>query len=155
MMIAKVKDANVHKAIIVPFKTTIYEAAKTIKEQRVPTLFFKDEKDEIYIVTDSDFRQKVILNRMGFDDCVGKISSTGLIYINENDFLFDAQLIMSKHGLKRLVVKNNSDEIVGIIDQISLSSFFATHTFSVSNEIDKAQTLEELKNTVKIIFKNY
>lgn len=153
MMIAKVKDANVHKAIIVPFKTTIYEAAKTIKEHRVPTLLLKDEKDEIYIVTDSDFRQKVILNRMDFDDCVGKISSTGLIYINENDFLFDAQLIMSKHGLKRLVVKNNSNEIVGIIDQISLSSFFATHTFSVSNEIDKAQTLEELKNTSKSFLK--
>ncbi|PPK62267.1 CBS domain-containing protein [Malaciobacter marinus] len=153
MMIAKVKDAKVHKAIIVPFNTTIYEAAKTIKEHRVPTLLLKDEKDEIYIVTDSDFRQKVILNRMDFDDCVGKISSSGLIYINENDFLFDAQLIMSKHGLKRLVVKNNSNEIVGIIDQISLSSFFATHTFSVSNEIDKAQTLEELKDTSKSFLK--
>lgn len=40
----------------------------------------------MYIVTDSDFRQKVILNRMDFDDKVVKIATKGLIYINENDF---------------------------------------------------------------------
>jgi len=145
IMVAKVKDARVHRAVIVPYNTTIYEAVKTIKKEKVPTLLLEDEKGEIHIVTDSDFREKVILNRMDFDDIVGKISNNGLVYVNENDFLFNAQLLMSKHGLKRMVVKNDEDKIVGIIDQISLSSFFATHTFSVSNEIDKAETIEELK----------
>ncbi|RXI48742.1 cyclic nucleotide-binding protein [Malaciobacter mytili] len=146
IMVAKVKDANVHRAIILPYETSIYDAVTTIKKEKVPTLLLKDNKGEIYIVTDSDFREKVILNRMDFDDIVGKISNSGLVYVNENDFLFNAQLIMSKHALKRLVVKNDNNEIVGIIDQISLSSFFATHTFSVSSKIDKAETLEELKN---------
>ena len=145
LMIAKVKDANVHRAIILPYETSIYEAVKTIKKEKVPTLLLKDTNNEMYIVTDSDFREKVILNRMDFDDIVGKISNKGLVYVNENDFLFNAQLIMAKHGLKRVVVKNDEDEISGIIDQISLSSFFATHTFSVSNSISKAETIDELK----------
>jgi CBS domain-containing protein len=145
IMVAKVKDANVHRAVIVPFNTSIYEAVKTIKKEKVPTLLLKDDQGEVHIVTDSDFREKVILNRMDFDDSVGKLSNSGLVYVNENDFLFNAQLIMTKHGLKRLIVKDNDDEICGIIDQISLSSFFATHTFSVSNSIEKAETIEELK----------
>ena len=145
IMIAKVKDANVHRAVIVPFETSIYDAVTTIKKEKVPTLLLKDDNDDMFIVTDSDFREKVILNRMNFDESVGKISNSGLLYINENDFLFNAQLTMTKHGLKRLVVKNDEEEIVGIIDQMSLSSFFATHTFSVSNTIEKAETIEELK----------
>ncbi|WP_298749458.1 putative nucleotidyltransferase substrate binding domain-containing protein [uncultured Arcobacter sp.] len=145
LMVAKVKDARIHRAVIAPYDTTIFEAVKTIKKEKVPTLLLEDDKGEIHIVTDSDFREKVILNRMDFDDIVGKISNSGLRYVNENDFLFNAQLLMSKHGLKRMVVKNDDDKIVGIIDQISLSSFFATHTFSVSNEIDNADTIEELK----------
>ncbi len=145
LMVAKVKDARVHRAVIVPFDTSIYEAVKIIKKEKVPTLLLKDDKDEIHIVTDSDFREKVILNRMDFDDIVGKISNSGLKYVNENDFLFNAQLLMAKYGLKRMVVRDDDENIVGIIDQISLSSFFATHTFSVSNEIAKAETLEELK----------
>ena len=41
------------------------------------------------------------------------------------------------------VLQNDKKEIVGILDQISLSSFFATNTFSVSNQIVKAETVEE------------
>ncbi len=145
IMVAKVKDANVHKAVIIPYETTIYEAALRIKKEKVPTLLLQDTQGDIYIVTDSDFRQKVILNRMDYDDIVGKISTKGIISVNENDFLFNAQLLMTKHGIKRVVVTNNDEKIIGIIDQISLSSFFATHTFSVSNKIEKAETIEELK----------
>ena len=155
IMIAKVKDAKVHKAVVVDTNKTIFEAAKIIKQEKIPTLLLKDEDGEMYIVTDSDFRQKVILNRMDYDDFVVKIASKGLIYINEDDFLFNAQLQMAKHGLKRVVVKNDHDEIVGILDQISLSSFFATNTFAVSNQIINAETLEELKEAshsfIKII----
>ncbi|MFY9104115.1 DUF294 nucleotidyltransferase-like domain-containing protein [Aliarcobacter cryaerophilus] len=155
IMIAKVKDAKVHKAVVVDTNKTIYEAAKIIKQEKIPTLLLKDEDGEMYIVTDSDFRQKVILNRMDYDDLVVKIASKGLIYINEDDFLFNAQLQMAKHGLKRVVVKNDHEEIVGILDQISLSSFFATNTFAVSNQIINAETLDELKEAshsfIKII----
>ena len=155
IMIAKVKDAKVHKAVVVDTNKTIFEAAKIIKQEKIPTLLLKDEAGEMYIVTDSDFRQKVILNRMDYDDLVVKIASKGLIYINEDDFLFNAQLQMAKHGLKRVVVKNDYDEIVGILDQISLSSFFATNTFAVSNQIINAETLDELKEAshsfIKII----
>ena len=155
IMIAKVKDAKVHKAVVVDTNKTIFEAATIIKQEKIPTLLLKNEAGEMYIVTDSDFRQKVILNRMDYDDFVVKIASKGLIYINEDDFLFNAQLQMAKHGLKRVVVKNDHDEIVGILDQISLSSFFATNTFAVSNQIINAETLEELKEAshsfIKII----
>jgi len=145
IMIAKVKDAKIHKAVIIDYQKTIFEAASIIKKEKVPTVLLKDGNDEIYIVTDSDFRQKVILNRMSFDEKVIKIASKGLIYVNENDFLFNAQLIMAKYGIKRVVVKNDENQIIGILDQISLSSFFATNIFSVSNEIVQAETLEELK----------
>ena len=155
IMVAKVKDATIHKAVIIDSEKSIFEAAKIIKKEKVPTILLKDENNELYIVTDSDFSQKVILNRMDFDDKIIKIASKGLIYVSEDDFLFNAQLIMAKHGLKRVVVKNSSDEIIGILDQISLSSFFATNTFSVSNKIVKAETVEELKEAslsfIKII----
>jgi CBS domain-containing protein len=155
IMIAKVKDAKIHKAVIIDEDKTIFEAATIIKKEKIPTLLLRDKNNEIHIITDSDFRQKVILNRMDFDEKVIKISSTGLIYVYEDDFLFNAQLIMAKHGLKRVVVKNDKNEIVGILDQISLSSFFATNIFSVSNQIVKAETVAELKEAslsfIKII----
>lgn len=155
IMVAKVKDAKIHKAVIIDTEKTIYEAASIIKKEKVPTVLLKDNNQDMYIVTDSDFRQKVILNRMDFDDKVIKIASKGLIFVYEDDFLFNAQLLMAKHGIKRVVVRNENEEIIGILDQISLSSFFATNTFAVSNQIVKAETVEELKEAslsfIKII----
>lgn len=49
---------------------------------------------------------------MDFDDKVIKIASKGLIYVNEDDFLFNAQLTMAKHGLKRVVVQNDKKRLL-------------------------------------------
>jgi len=149
IMLSKVKDAHVHKAIIADFKSSIYDAVTLIKKEQVPTLLLKDEENNIFIVTDSDFREKVILDKMKFEESVGKISSSNIIYINENEFLFNAYLLMTKHSIKRVVVKNDENAIVGILDQISLSRFFASQTFSVSNEIEKSQNLAQLKSSSK------
>ena len=65
-------------------------------------------------------------------------------YIEATDFLFNAQLQMAKHNLKRLVVKKEG-QIIGILDIVSLSSFFASHTHSTSRLIEDAKTIEELK----------
>ena len=151
IMVAKVKDAKIHKAVIIDTEKTIYEAANIIKKEKVPTVLLKDTYEEMYIVTDSDFRQKVILNRMNFDDKVIKIASKGLIFVYEDDFLFNAQLLMAKHGIKRVVVKNEKEEIIGILDQISLSSFFAIKT--ADNQIDIYRYLKKKRFSVLKKFK--
>ncbi|MEN8717661.1 MAG: putative nucleotidyltransferase substrate binding domain-containing protein [Sulfurovum sp.] len=155
IMIAKVKDAKIHKAIILDEQKSIYEAVEILHKKKIPNVLIKDENKNYYIVTDSDFREKVILKKMDFDDKLIKIATKGVVCINENDFLFNAQLQMAKHGVKRVVVKNDKKDIVGILDQISLSSFFATNTFAVSNEIVQAASIEDLKNAslnfIKII----
>lgn len=146
IMLAKVKDTKIHKAFICQSDISIFEAASIIKEQKIPNLLLEDESKELYIVTDSDFRQKVILNRLDFDQKVSTIASKGLVYIYEDDFLFDAQLKMSKYALKRLVVKDKNEKIIGVLDQISLSSFFASNTFLISNQIEQASGVDELQD---------
>ena len=58
IMIAKIKDAKIHKAVILDDEKTIFEAVTIIKKEKVPTLLLKDRNNEMYIITDSDFRQK-------------------------------------------------------------------------------------------------
>lgn len=145
IMLSKVSDVKLHKAVIKSTDISIFGAVKIIKDENIPTLLLQDEK-HLYIVTDSDFRQKVILNRMDFDEKVVNIASKDIVFIYEDEFLFNAQLTMTKHGIKRVVVKDKQENIIGILDQISLSSFFATNTFIVTNQIENARSVEELKS---------
>jgi len=144
-MMAKVSDAYVQRPIMLDENETIYNAALELKDKRGSSLIIKGSK-EYGIVTDTDFRDKIILNRMDFDEPIKNITSFGLKTIHQDEFLFNAQLQMNKFNIKRLIVVDDNENITGILDLISLTSFFASHTYSVILELDNTQNVEELKS---------
>ena len=154
LMVARVSDAYLQKPLFVDAQETIYNTVDYMKKNNLSSILVKQGSD-YGIATDTDFREKVILNRLSFDDPVKSITSFGLRFVNDNDFLFNAQLIMTRFNIKRLIVKDKDEQITGILDQMSLTSFFSSHTYAVANEIDKATTLQELQkvseNFIKII----
>lgn len=142
-MIAKVKDAYLQKPLILDENTTIFDAVNTLKNHRGSSLLVQG-KDELGIVTDTDFREKIVLNRMSFDEPISTLATFGIKTVDANEFLFNAQIKMSKYGIKRLIAIED-EKIVGVLDLISLTSFFASHTYSVMMEVDNTTTVEELK----------
>ena len=143
-MIARVKDAYLQKPIILDENTSIFDAVNTLKDHRGSSLLVQG-KNELGIVTDTDFREKIVLNRMSFDEPISKLATFGIKTVDANDFLFNAQIKMNKYGIKRLIALEG-DEIVGVLDLIALTSFFASHTYSVMMEVDKTTSVEELKH---------
>ncbi len=141
---SKVEDAYLQKPIYIDERETIYGAVVQLTSNNIQSILVRRADGEVGIVTDSSFVKKVALKRMDLDGPVSQITTYGLKYIEASDFLFNAQLQMAKHNLKRLVVKKEG-EIIGILDIVSLSSFFASHTHSTSRLIEDAKTIEELK----------
>ncbi len=141
---SKVEDAYLQKPIYIDETETIYSTVVQLTTNNIQSILVKRADGEIGIVTDSSFVKKVLLKRMDVDGPISQITTYGLKYIEATDFLFNAQLQMAKHNLKRLVVRKEG-EIVGILDIVSLSSFFASHTHSTSMLIEEAKTIEELK----------
>jgi len=143
--IAKVEDAFIQKPIYVNEGETIHNTVTRLIDNKVESILVERSDGEIGIVTDSDLVKKAIYNRMNLDSPVSMIATYGLETINANDFLFNAQLIMSKKKLKRLLVLKD-EEILGTLDVVSLNSYFASHTHSTSRLIDNALSVEELKD---------
>jgi len=143
--VAKVEDAYLQKPIYVNEGETIHNTVTRLIDNKVESILVERADGEIGIVTDSDFVKKAILNRIDLDTPISEITTYGLITISADDFLFNAQLIMSKNRLKRLLVKRDN-KIVGTLDVVSLNSFFASHTYSTSSLIDNAVTIDELKD---------
>ena len=141
---SKVGDAYLQKPIYIDENESIHNTVKILVENNIQAILVRRADGEIGIVTDSSFVKKVALKRMDLDGPINQITTYGLRSIDINDFLFNAQLQMAKYNLKRLVVKKE-DEIVGLLDIVSLSSFFASHTHSTSMLIEDATSLEELK----------
>ena len=150
--IAKVEDAFIQKPIYVNENETIHNTVTRLIDNKVESMLVERADGEIGIVTDSDLVKKAMYNRLDLDSPVSEIATYGLETIKATDFLFNAQLVMSKKKLKRLLVMRDND-IIGTLDIVSLNSFFASHTHSTSNLIDNAVTIVELKEASKRFIK--
>jgi CBS domain-containing protein len=145
IMIARVRDAYMQKPIIIDENETIFNTVQILKKNKASSILIKATNGKMGIVTDTDFREKIVLNRIDFDAPISLITSWGLKLVNQNEFLFNAQIKMNKFGVKRLIVTDELENIVGVLDLISLTSFFASQTYSVILELDNTQNIEELK----------
>ena len=142
-LIAKVSDIFLHEACIVNYNETIYRALQKQQELKAKVIIVKDGL-KYSIVTDSDLREKVLLSGIGINQKISKIATNGLITIDIEDFLFNALLIMTHNEIKRVVVMKESN-IVGVLEQLDLLSYFANHSHLVAVQIDKAQNIQDLK----------
>jgi len=143
-LMAKVSDMFLHKACIVDKDITIYDALQKQKELKAKVIIVEIE-DVHAIVTDTDLREKVLLGGVSVNEAIEKIATKSLITIKSNDFLFNALLSMTHHSIKRLVVIQD-DKIIGILEQLDLLSYFANHSHLVAVQIDKANSIEDLKD---------
>ena len=142
-LIARVSDIFLHPACVVDAHISILEALQRLQELRAKVIIVKEE-DAYSIVTDTNLRERVLMGENDISKPIASIASKNLISIDKEDFLFNALLLMTHNGIKRVVVLEH-EKIVGVLEQIDLLSYFASHSHLVAVQIDKAQTLEDLK----------
>ncbi len=144
-LMSKVSDIYLHNACVVKSDETIIDSLKKMKEWQAKVIVVKFGIDRYSIVTDSDLIDNLLLKDVEKNEKISTIASGDMISIDINDFLFNALLLMTHNGVKRIVVMQNQ-RIVGILEQLDLLSYFANHSHLVAVQIDKAKSINDLKN---------
>lgn len=142
-LISKVSDIFLHASCVVDADESIYEALQQQQKLRAKVIIVK-EPNGYSIVTDTNLRERVLLADNDTSKKISTIASKNLITIDINDFLFNALLLMTHNAIKRVVVLEN-EKIVGVLEQLDLLSYFASHSHLVAVQIDKASNFDDLK----------
>lgn len=142
-MLARVSDSYVHKACIVSPHMSVLGALHKMDSMDAKCIIV-DNGGEYGIVTDSTVRKRLVYEGYDKHGPIGPIALHPLISIEAEDFLFNALLQLTKNAIKRIVVTRHG-EIVGVLEQLDLLSYFANHTYLVSVQIRKAKDIDALK----------
>ena len=146
-MMAKVSDIFLHEACIVEPQCSIRSAL--VEMQALHSSAILTEMPQgLGIITDADLRAKVLLEGISQDAAVETIAKSPVVTIDVEAFLFNALLLFTKHGIKRLVVLKEK-KVVGILEQIDLLSHFANHSYLIAMQVAKARSIDELSNIQK------
>jgi CBS domain-containing protein len=143
-MVSRVDEIYLHAPCFVDGSMPIKDALRQMADQNAHAILVRGD-ERIGIVTDTNLREKLLLADKSRNDPIGEIATFGLITIERSDFLFNALLLFTKHGVKRLVVTEN-DLIIGVLEQLDLLSHFANHTHLIAASIERSVSIDELQS---------
>ncbi len=150
-MLDKVEDTIIHEPCIVESHTKLIDAIDKSMKYKTSTIIVKKQNNEYGIITDSLLKVKVLLKGRNLNIVVDEIAIFPLLTVNNDDYLLDALSLLIKKNIKRVGVVNSSNEMIGILEQIDILSYFANHTNVVDTKIKKSKNLEELKLASKAL----
>ncbi len=105
---------------------SIEKVAQLMVETQIGSVLVHEDYEPIGIITKRDILERVVLDC--HDPCKVKakdIATKNLITINSGDTVEDVLMLMFKHKIKRILVKNPDDfELVGIITTHDLIAAF-------------------------------
>ncbi len=143
LMLSRIDQAFVRPARIVPEETDVFSVARLFETEKLSNVLV--QRGERYgIFTSTDVRKAILVDRDPHTLPVGQLATWDLIEVSHDDAVFDALILMIRHGVHRVVVKRQG-EIIGVMEQLDLLSFISNHSHLIWLQVQQARTQEELK----------
>ncbi|MFH1156570.1 MAG: DUF294 nucleotidyltransferase-like domain-containing protein [Pseudomonadota bacterium] len=125
--------------------TTIKEAAKTMTQHRISSIFVKDPNGVIDgIVTDNDIRSRVVATGFDIRKPAREIMSFPLKSIRYDAQIFEAYTMIMQDRLKHLPLRDIRGNIIGVITDKDLIAAQGDSPYLLIREIHSAGSIETI-----------
>ncbi len=146
---SRIGDARLRAPAFIASTATIEEAGRRMAELDTNSLFVHDG-ERIGIVTGMNLAKAAILAKKPMDSAIRDVTHFEVIQVDENDFVFDALIAMTRHNKRRLMVTREG-EVAGILEDIDILGLFAGNSQLIPGRIDRARGLEDLADAARDI----
>lgn len=140
---ARVRDARPRPAVFIEAVRSIEEAGHAMRDHDVNALFVRDG-DRLGIVTGMNLSKGVVLQKLPLAAPVGTLARWDLVTVDEDDFVFEALMKMTKSSKRRLAVTRGGTP-TGILEDIDVLGLVAGNSQLIPGRIDRARGLDDLK----------
>jgi CBS domain-containing protein len=143
LVTARVRDAYLRRPVYVEASLDLAGVCREMAGRGVTGVLVRDG-ERLGLFTTTDLRDAVAggaaLDRVPVRDA----ARFDLITVSPDCELFEALWLMERHRVHRLVVRDGA-EVLGILAQLDLVSFVASHSHIVALQIDEATSVADLQ----------
>ncbi len=154
LMLAQVKDTYLQKPFYVDGQLDLVSVCRILAAHRLTNTLVRDNSTgtlRVGIFTTTDLRDALLHAKAPHQLKVAEVSQFDLISLSDQSELFDALLIMLRHRIHRVLVRNGQGEILGILSQLDLMSFMSDHSHLITLQVQRAQTLDDLQAAALLV----
>ncbi len=123
----------------------VWQAAQLMTEQSVSSLLILDKEQHLTgIITDKDIRARLVAPGLKSERPVTDIMSANPVTIEQQQYIFEAMMLMLRHNLHHLPVVKQQ-KAVGVIAISDIIRFESQNSLYVVSRIFRKQTIAELQ----------
>lgn len=144
----QVIDLVRRKPITANCDTSIRAAAAEMVRQKISsTVVVDDSGKPLGMVTDRDFREKVVARGLDVDEPIQAIMSSSLVTVEADEVCFEALLRMMRHKIHHILVMDD-DNLKGMVTNHDFMVLQGASPTVLVKEIEKARGIDDLSTTV-------
>ncbi len=147
LMLVRVKDAYLQKPFYVDGQLDVVSVCRLLAEHKLSHALVEDNHNgaaRTGIFTTSDLRDTLIKSVAPDSIQVSAAARFDLISVHPEAELFEALLVMLRHRVHRVLVKEG-DTILGVLSQLDLMSFMSNHSHLITLQVEQARSVEDLR----------
>lgn len=95
------------------------------------------------IFTSRDVREKLVLMQLPATRAVGEMATFDLVSLHQDDFLFNALEVMTRHAIRHVVV-HDGQQVAGVLEQADLLKWLANSSYAVAQRVERADSTDKL-----------
>ena len=148
LLMARVRDAYVRKPYWVDGGLDLVSVCRLMAEQGLSNALVRDG-ERVGMFTTTDLRDALLRPVPADVLPVREVARFELICVAPDAEVFEALLLMLRHRVHRVVVREREADggaIVGVLSQLDLMSFVSNHSHLIALQIQQAANLAELKH---------
>jgi CBS domain-containing protein len=147
LMLVRVKDAYLQKPFYVDGQLDVVAVCRLLSEHKLTNALVRDVHQgvtRIGMFTTTDLRD-ALLKPIAPDLLpIRDVARFDLITLEQDAELFEALLIMLRHRVHRVLVKDG-DTILGLLSQLDLMSFVSNHSHLITLQVEQARNVDDLR----------
>ena len=147
LMLVRVKDAYLQKPFFVDGQLDLVAVCRELSAHKLTNALVRDVHQgvaRIGMFTTTDLRDALLKPIAPNQLPVRDVARFDLITLGPDAKLFEALLIMLRHRVHRVLVKDG-DTILGLLSQLDLMSFISNHSHLITLQVEQARDVDDLR----------
>lgn len=143
-MEVSLEDFSLRPPLILEASTKVEDAVRGMVSKDSTFVLVK-LPEGLGVITERDVLKRVLARGLSPQEVrLGDIATFPVISIESSSSLYDAIVLMARHGIRRLVVKRG-ERILGVLEDRDIIAYESRNALLLVKEIDKAKSTEDLK----------
>jgi CBS domain-containing protein len=156
LMMTKVRDAFIRKPFFVDGSTDLVTLCAQLSERGLTNALVHDTdasgQPRVGMFTTTDLRDALLRPTPPAALPVRDVARFDLITVTPDTELFDALLVMIRHRVHRVLVRESDGAggtILGVLSQLDLMGFISNHSHLIALQVQQATTVAELQTAAQ------